>query len=221
MVTWDKTRLAKLSTVELRQLKDNAFARGRDDIVELCKEALDSRPIAPQARQERKKPRLQSEPRLVSRKRAFEMRGVKVRNPRWSWGGIRESDGSVVLTLWAANEQRDEKGTRFYRLWAPNIDGKRPWADTAGGKERLKHCEIALQQGWAEGFLIYGDQRARELPGDQPSVVHGADPHTVIRLRIIRHGEDYLGIVESGPAVTDSHDVPEPDEKAVGAHGRF
>src|SRR5438270_755703 len=71
---------------------------------------------------------------LVSRKKAFEMRGVTLRNPRWSWGGIRPTDGTVAFTIWASEIQTSD-GIARYLLWAPNRGGDQPWSDTAGGRE--------------------------------------------------------------------------------------
>jgi hypothetical protein len=67
-------------------------------------------------------------------------------------------------------------GADRYLLWAPNIGDSRPWSDTAGGKERLEHCRVALERGAAEGLLIYGER---------------VDGETVLDLRVEKRDEEY------------------------------
>lgn len=68
------------------------------------------------------------------------MQGVKLHNPYWSWGGVR-ADGSVVLTIWANEIERNGKNCRCL-LWGPNHDGSCPWSDKLGGKERLSIASL-------------------------------------------------------------------------------
>ena len=189
MSSWSIDRIKKLSAAEVRQLRKNAQYRKRDDVVGMCDEALrTSRKANTAGRAGKKPPR--TGPRLVSRSKAFEARGVKLRNSRWSRGGVRESDGLVVFTVWARDIETSGEDCR-YRLWAPNTDGLHPWSDTAGGKERLEQCGLALSQGQAEGILIYGEQRGSELPLEKASKVTGADADTVLRFSVRREGAEY------------------------------
>ena len=197
---WDKAKIGALSKSEVLQLQRNATTRGRLDIAALCEEVLSAKPTISGAKTPRQK---RDGPKLVSRAKAFEMRGVKLRNARWSWGGIRESDGTVVLTVWAEAIERNGDLWR-YLLWAPNHEGDRPWSDSHGGKERLSHCMAALQRGEAEGVLIYGHRRGRELTLDQASKVDGADPYTVLRFRVERQGEEYWGVWENSKNLRQS-----------------
>lgn len=114
---WTKHKIEALKTADIEQLRANARARGSVDIVALCDEVLRERPKSTA----RGKAKCQHEPDgrpLVSRGRAFEMRGVKLHNPRWSWGGLRSTDGMVVFTVWAGDVET--KGSaRRYMLFGP------------------------------------------------------------------------------------------------------
>ncbi len=189
---WTKNRIEALQTSEVRQLRTNANARGNQEVVAMCDEVLVGRPPVRKPRKAKRQRELDGRP-LVSRTKAFEMRGVKLRNTRWSWGGIRESDGSIVFTVWASDIEKTG-GTCRYMLFGPDRGGDRPWSDTAGGKERLAHCRIAVQRGEAEGLLIYGERRGTDIPLDDVSKVTGADPQTVLRFRVERRGEEYWAV---------------------------
>lgn len=188
-MTWTIDRIKSLKTAEIIQLRANAHQRGHQDIVALCDEALATRPKAASRGKTKRQNELDGRP-LVSRSKAFEMRGVKLRNTRWSWGGIRDSDGTVVFTVWA-NDIEKTDGTYRYLLFGPDRGGNRPWADTPGGKERLEHCKLAISQGEGEGLLIYGERRGWDLPLEEASKVTGADPHKVLRFKVHRDGEEY------------------------------
>ena len=106
---------------------------------------------------------------------------------------MRKSDGAVVIGLWAdAIESGD--GTCSYLLWAPNVDGSRPWSDKAGGKERLEHCKLALTAGLVEALLVYGERLEGHIPEDRTRSVHGVDPETVVSLKVERRGEEYWAV---------------------------
>src|ERR1051325_1060378 len=139
-MTWTKERISALKTLDVQQLRLNAEIRGNSDIASLCDEVLASRPLAGGKRKAKRQHELDGRP-LVSRSKAFQMRGVKLRNPRWSWGGMRESDGIVVFTIWK-NDIEKNGDTCRYELWGPNRGGNRPWSETPGGRERLEHCRI-------------------------------------------------------------------------------
>src|SRR5688572_29398684 len=98
---WTKERIAALNTAEIRQLRANAEKLLAHTVVSLCDDALSTRPKRSAARRAKRQHELDGRP-LVSRKKAFEMQGVALRNPRWSWGGVRSADGTVVFTIWAS-----------------------------------------------------------------------------------------------------------------------
>lgn len=201
---WTRDKIESLSTPELRQLGENALRLGETELAAQCEQVLDARPRgrAPVRRLVRK-----GEPRrLVSRAQALGLRGVTPRNRSWSRGGVRQSDGTVVLTLWAADVQVAD-GASHYLLWAPNVDGSRPWSDTPGGQERLEHCRLAEQGGATEGLLVYGERMEGFLPDDKASSVLGADPHTVLTLRVEKRAEEYWASW-GGPA--NAGDRPAP-----------
>ena len=185
---WTRDKIESLNTLEVRQLSANALNLGEAEIAALCEEVLNARPRGrPPVRRVVRK----GEPRrLVSRAQALGLRGVKLRNRSWSRGGVRQSDGTVVLALWAEDVQLAD-GASNYLLWAPNLEGARPWSDTAGGQERLEHCRLAAEGGNAEGLLVYGERMEGSLPDDKALSVLGADPYTVLTLRVEKRAEEY------------------------------
>lgn len=184
---WSKERINTLSTPELRQLLANAEQLKEAEVAALCNELLRERPRghAPVRRHRPKGMR-----RLVTRGKAFEMHGVSLRSRIWSRGGVRPSDGAVVVTL-RAEEVQTAEGANSCLLWAPNVAGARPWSDKPGGQERLEHCRLALERGEAEGLLGYG-KRLQGAPPDENAIgVGGVDAETVLNLRIEKRGEEY------------------------------
>lgn len=188
---WTRERVDNLSKQEIQQLRANAGDLGEHDIVTLCDEALRSLPKGGKrgaALAKTKKAR-----RLISRGKAFEARGVHLDDARASWGGVRSSDGVVVMSLWAdAVKLRD--GACNYLLWAPNVNGARPWSDTPPGQERLKHCQLALEGAGAEGLLVFGERLDGYLPEERARSVHGVDPETVLRFKVEKQGDEYWAV---------------------------
>ncbi len=186
---WTLARISELSAQEIKQLRDNAERLGQPTVVELCSQALqEARSSAGRAR--RKGGAGTKARRLIARINAFEARGVFLQDARTSWGGIRKADGKVVLALWADCVDFSN-GTCRYLLWAPNADGARPWSDSPGGKERLEHCQRALQAGGAEGLLVYGQRLTTHIPEDKAYAVHGVDAETVLAFEVEQVGEEY------------------------------
>jgi hypothetical protein len=184
---WTLERIAQLDAQDIKQLRENAERLNQTAVAALCSEAL--RLALPRAHAEKKsgpgtKPR-----RLVPRTRAFEARGVWLLDPRTSWGGLRKSDGTVVMALWAESIESADGGCS-YLLWAPNVGGSRPWSDRPAGKERREHCRQAIEQGRAEGLLVYGRRLAGHIPEDKAYAVHGVDPETVVVFQVETRGEE-------------------------------
>ncbi len=189
---WTRERVDNLSKQEIQQLRTNAGNLGEQDVVTLCDEALLALPKGGGKRNlalaKNGKAR-----RLISRGKAFEARGVHLDDARGSWGGVRSSDGVVVMSLWAdAVKSRD--GACNYLLWAPNVDGARPWSDTPSGQERLKHCQLALEGAGAEGLLVFGERLDGHLPEEKARSVHGVDPETVLRFKVEKQGDEYWAV---------------------------
>jgi hypothetical protein len=185
---WPRERIAQLERDEIEQLRANALALGESEIAELCDAVLATRTergrgsAATRAKAKR----------LVSRSAAFEARGVYLHNLRTSWGGVRRSDGTVVFGIWAdAVKSRD--GGCACLLWQPN-GGSHPWSDSPAGRERLKHCELAVASTGAEGLLVYGERLAGHAPEEKARSIHGVDPHTVVQLRVVKQGEEYWAV---------------------------
>ena len=171
---WPRDRIESLSTLEVRQLGANATRLGETELAAVCNEVLDGRPHGhPSVRKAAAKGGAR---RLLPLADALGRRGVTPRSRAWSCGGVKQSDGMVVFALRAEDVQA-AGGASQCLLWSPNADGSRPWSDTPAGRERLEHCRFAEEGGTAEGLLVHGER--------------GADPHTVLTLRIEKRAEEY------------------------------
>jgi len=184
---WNTESVGLLSVEELRQLRENAVNLGAGEVAGLCESALTAH--GPKASSGASSPRRDNS-RLVPRRSAFQMRGVQLNAGMSSWGGVRQSDGVVVFALWA-DDVRPEHGGCRYLLWAPNEAGSRPWSDMPGGKERLEHCKLAVQNGEAEGILVHGARLEGVLPEERARSVDGADPTIVISFQVVQRGAEY------------------------------
>ena len=187
---WSLDRIAQLSTDDIKQLRENAQRLNEAEVVAMCDEALAVASPRGGSREGRKRGSATRARRLVARAKAFEAHGVWLRDPRTSWGGLRKADDAVVLALWAdAIESAD--GGCCYLLWAPNLDGSRPWSDAPAGQERLEHCRRALTQGRAEGLLVYGERLSGHIPEERAYAVHGADPEIVVQFQVEMRGAEF------------------------------
>lgn len=186
--SWSKEQVGALTTIELRQLLANAERLNEDGVVTVCRELLDARPRG-HAVVRRPRPKGAGR-KLVARGKAFEMQGARLQSRAWSRSAVRETDGTVVISVWAGDVQQD-KGINSCLLWAPNVDGSRPWSDKPGGLERLEHCQKALAQGSAQGLLVYGEAAEGWLPEEKTLSVEGVDAENVLDLRIEKRGEEY------------------------------
>lgn len=189
---WTRERIDQLSKQEIEHLRDNAERLGVSAVAALCDEALKARPWVAAKRRGAAGAPTQAR-HLISRRKAFEARGVYLQDTRGSWSGVRKSDGAVVMTLWAGAVQSGDGGCS-HLLWAPNVDGSRPWSDMAAGKERLEHCRLALERGGAEGLLVYGEGLDGHLPEDKARSVRGVDPETVVHFRVEQRGDEYWAV---------------------------
>jgi hypothetical protein len=185
-VQWTKEKIAGLPTPDVKQLRDNAERLSESEIVARCDEILVGRPKNGSSRTVKTK----SNKKLVSRNRAFEMRGVHLQSPSWSRSGVRKADGKVVFTVWSSDIKTNGGGCH-YRLWTPNVDGSCEWSDTPGGKERLEHCKLAAQAGEAEGLLVHGQKIEGTLPDDKAASIEGVDPEVVLLMQVEMRGKEY------------------------------
>jgi hypothetical protein len=191
---WTSERIGQLSAQDIKQLRANAERLNEPDLAALCSGVLKAKG----------RPRAQPEPRqdpgprtharkLIARTKAFEARGVWLQDPRTSWGGVRKSDGAIVMALWAEGVESAEGGCR-YLLWAANRTGTRPWSDTPGGRERLEHCRRAIELGRAEGLLVYGQRLEGRLPEDKAAAIHGADAETVLVFEVEERDHEFWAV---------------------------
>jgi hypothetical protein len=189
---WTLERIAQLSVQDIKQLRENAERLHEAGVAALCSEALRVAPPrrrAQAARTSTSGPRIRAR-RLIARANAFETRGVWLQDRRTSWSGVRKSDGAVVMALWADSIHSADGGCSCL-LWAPNLDGSRPWSDQPAGRERLEHCKRARELGQAEGLLVYGERLDGYLPEEKAFAVHGVDPETVVRFRVEMRGAEF------------------------------
>jgi hypothetical protein len=186
---WTSERIAKLERDEIEQLRANALNLGEEGVAALCAAALANCRKPRQAAAVRKP---NARP-LVSRSAAFESRGVYLQNARSSWGGVRKSDGTVVLGLWAdAVKSRD--GGCSCLLWSANVDGSHPWSDSEAGRERLQHCELVVAGAPAEGLLVFGESLEGHQPEEKTRTVYGVDAQSVVRFSVEKRGDGYWAV---------------------------
>jgi hypothetical protein len=187
---WTLERIGRLTVGDIKQLRENAERLNEPEVAALCSQALkEARPRGAARVPGKRTPGTKAR-HLIARIKAFSARGVSLQYPRTSWGGVRKSDGTVVLALWAEAIESADGGCR-YRLWAPNLDGSQPWFDTPSGRERLEHCKRAMELGRAEGLLVYGQRLAGHLPEDKAHAVHGVDAETVLVFEVEQRGAEF------------------------------
>jgi hypothetical protein len=184
---WTRERVDKLNKQEIEQLKENADRLGEPELVALCTEMLKGRKGASASAASK------ARRGLIPRVRAFQTRGVWLQDPRTSWSGLRKSDNTIVIALWAGDVQSRDGGCACL-LWAPNVDGKRPWSDTAPGRERLDHCKAAIEAKGAEGLLVQGERMEGRLPEERARTVLGIDPEMVVRFQVEERDGEYWAV---------------------------
>jgi hypothetical protein len=189
---WTAERVERLSTPDLQQLRENAEKLGVTSVVELCDAALNTRPRTGSARA-----RASALPKrarnLISRHKAFQARGVFLRDGDSAWSGVRSADGVVVMSIWAPAIMSNDGGCSQL-LWAPGDAGAGRWPDTEAGQERLKHCKLALERGGGEGILVYGEHFDGESAEHNARSVYGADPEHVVRFKVEQRGTEYWAV---------------------------
>ena len=189
---WTRDRVDKLSRQELLNLQANATRLGETELAAMCDSVLKERPKrGPTSNGAVLK--IKGRSKLLPRSKALGARGVFLTDPRTSWSGVRKADGAVVMALWQAAVQTVDGGCACL-LWSPNADGKRPFSDTAGGKERLEHCKLAMEKGGAEGLLVQGEPLEGHLPEDRARTVLGIDSETVVQFHVEKRGDEYWAI---------------------------
>lgn len=190
---WTRERLDQLGKQEILNLQANALRLGEPELAALCGELLKARPRRRPGSNGATEPTKGGRQRLLPRSKAFAARGVWLQDPRTSWSGVRKGDGMVVIAMWQAAVQSLD-GACMCLLWAPNVDGARPWSDTCGGRERLQHCKLALERQDAEGLLVQGEALDGRLPEDRARTVLGIDAETVVHIQVELRGAEYWAI---------------------------
>src|SRR5689334_18986324 len=125
MIDWTIERITGLSSPEVRQLRANAERLQNPEIAARCAEVLKDRPdhdiAVPKSAAQKKGIR------FVSRNSAFGLRGATLASRFWSRSAVTRT-GEIMFALWADDTRYDKKGASLL-LWAPNVDGSRPWSD--------------------------------------------------------------------------------------------
>ncbi len=189
---WTRERIERLAPLEIRRLMENAERLEETELAELCATMLKEARKTGNGRRGATAQRPAAR-HLVSRAKAFEARGVRLQDARTSWGGRRHTDGEVVMALWSAAIEPEEGGCR-YLLWAPNVEGSRPWSDMPAGRERRQHCELALERGSAHGLLVLGEALKGHLPEEKAQSIYGIDPEASFRFKVEKRGEAYWAV---------------------------
>ena len=78
----------------------------------------------------------------MSQAELFEKLGAPLKNVRWSWGGVRESDKTIFLRVWQDGTKTD--GAKRY-IW---ISDETPPSGDLGAAERLVHVNL-VQSGYS------------------------------------------------------------------------
>ena len=111
--------------------------------------------------------------RAVSRARFFRSHGVTLECQARSRSGVREEDGMVVFAMPVERVRMNAWGCSCL-LWT----GFDRLLDDAISVETLGHCQLAVQQGVAEGFLLRSDHAPMEL-------------EALLELRVVKIGREY------------------------------
>jgi hypothetical protein len=205
---WTRERIEGLSAQDIKQLRANAERLNEPGVASLCSDVLQAKARPRSRTGQRGAPGPGTTARkLIARAKAFEAQGVWLQDARTSWGGVRKSDGAVVLALWAEAIESADGGCR-YLLWAANADGARPWSDTPAGRERLEHCKRAVTLGRGEGLLVYGKRLAGRIPEDRASAIHGVDAETVLVFEVEERGKEFWAVWGRKPAESSAVTVP-------------
>lgn len=190
---WTRERVAELPAQDILQLRENASRLNEPDLAAMCSDVLTQVRMRARAAA-RGDPGAGTKARnLVARAKAFEARGVFLQDARTSWGGVRKSDGAIVMALWADAIESVDGACRCL-LWAANTAGSRPWSDTVAGRERLEHCRRAVELGRAEGLLVYGRRLEGKIPEERAAAIHGADAETVLSFAVEARGDEYWAV---------------------------
>ena len=72
----------------------------------------------------------------MSQAELFETLGAPLKNVRWSWGGVRKSDGAVFLRVWQDGTKKIN-GKRY--IW---ISVESPLGNDLGENERMDHLKL-------------------------------------------------------------------------------
>jgi hypothetical protein len=205
---WTRERIGQLPVRDIMQLRANAERLNELGVAALCCDVLKvkGRPRAQREPPGNPGPRTKAR-KLVARTQAFEARGVQLQDVRTSWGGVRKSDGAIVMALWAEAIESADGGYR-YLLWAANTTGARPWSDTPAGRERLEHCKRAIELGRAEGLLVYGQRLQGRLPEDRASTIHGIDAETVVLFEVEQRGHEFWAVWGRKPVARFAAHLP-------------
>lgn len=129
----------------------------------------------------------------VSPSAVFEQVGAPLKNVRWSWGAIREGDGTVFLRAWQDRTRVVEKQLQVLVTHFEKYEDRQ---DNPGHLERLQHVE-AIQNG-AKCFAVMC--LAKDPDADPREIKSVNDRELFLGGSLVRDGVDYwLNLVDRVP----------------------
>lgn len=76
--------------------------------------------------------------------RYFELLGAPLKNSRWSWGAVRQSDGAIFLRQWE-DHIFEHEGARYVGIWYELAPPPEP--TDLGARERWEHVKQVKKNG--------------------------------------------------------------------------
>lgn len=116
----------------------------------------------------------------MSQAELFETLGAPLKNVRWSWGGVRKSDGAVFLRVWQDGTKKIN-GKRY--IW---ISVENPLGNDLGENERMDHLKL-VQAGHPCYLVMCQAVDTSAAPRAIQRLVAGSECNTVIELKREHH----------------------------------
>ncbi len=124
----------------------------------------------------------------------FESLGAPLKNVRWSWGAVRQSDGAVFLRVW---QDRKFVSDRAMYMMVTHHEKYEDTTDDLGYNERLDHVEL-IRSG-ARCFMIMC--RAVDPEAKPRKIKSFNNKDVFVGGEIIeRGGDEYIQVTDRVPA---------------------
>lgn len=120
----------------------------------------------------------------------FKYLGAPLHNNRWSWGGVRPTDGAIVLRVWQ-DQKRKIDGKWYMELTSHRRYLKNP--SDSGYAERLRHVEL-IKAG-ARTLMVMCE--AKDIAAQPRDIKSFNDREVFVGGEIVESdGDWWLGMVE-------------------------